>query len=135
MAVDLSDDEITVLMLSEQGQSIMAIARWEKPTDNLVAKGLLTRHDKFNHSITASGKKVLAELEKEEDESVFRPMATQLVGTMQAQKSAAQSAEQAAQHLLAAARASQPATGDSLEQAIQKWHALILPRALELAGK
>ncbi len=59
MSNDLTDDEFTVLLIAQQGESMMPIARWEKPVNDLVERGLLHRHDKFNNTITENGKEAL----------------------------------------------------------------------------
>src|ERR1700687_2208975 len=95
---DLTEDEVTVLMITQEGGKIAAIARWEKPCNSLVAKGLLFRHDKFNHSLTAAGKKALATQEKATDQALVAANNAVAVGRQQAMMSA----EQAAQHLVLA---------------------------------
>ena len=67
---NLSDQEMALLGLMAQGQSMMAIGAWEKPMEALVAKGYATRHDQFNHSITPAGRVVF---EGQED-AVIREM-------------------------------------------------------------
>lgn len=55
----LSDDEFTVLMIAAEGQSMMPIGRWQEPVESLVAKGFLKEHDRFNCTITATGREAL----------------------------------------------------------------------------
>ena len=56
IAVPLTQDEASVLMIAAQGQSLIAIGRWEKPIDSLVKRGLLHANDKFNNVITSKGR-------------------------------------------------------------------------------
>ena len=72
---DLSDQEMALLDLMAQGQSMMAIGQWEKPMEALVVKGYATRHDQFNHTATEAGLEVVARMEADEDaeiEAAFR---------------------------------------------------------------
>ncbi len=62
----LSDDEITILLIAVQGQSMAAIGRWEKPLYKLQELGLMT-HDKFNSQITNSGRAAVDRYETETD--------------------------------------------------------------------
>jgi hypothetical protein len=56
---DLTQDELTVLMIAAEGQSMMPIGRWEAPVESLVKQGLLRRADKFNNFITEAGRKAV----------------------------------------------------------------------------
>ncbi len=125
---DLTDDERTVLMIAAEGQSIAAIARWEKPIESLIQKGYLVRGDKFNNFITDAGRK----LAKETEDEPYRQMLEIGIRVRNAHTQTAMSAEQAAQHLVLAAKSSALATGDSLEHSAREWSRIALERALEL---
>lgn len=70
----LTDDEIAILTLAVQGESMAAIGRWEKPTEHLVELGLMERGDKFNNFITAAGRAALDWIERAEDEAFDRAL-------------------------------------------------------------
>lgn len=125
---DLTDDERTVLMIAAEGQSVMAIARWEKPVESLIQKGLMVRGDKWNNWITSAGRAAIKEVEDEP----YRQMLETAAKVRNAQMQTAQSTEQAAQHLVIAAKASNLVTGDSFEHSAREWSRIALERALEL---
>jgi hypothetical protein len=54
----LTADEFAVLMIAMQGESMMAIGRWQKPTESLIEKGYLQSRggDNFNCVITPEGR-------------------------------------------------------------------------------
>lgn len=56
---ELTQDEYMVLMIAASGEYMMPIGRWEKPVEDLVARGLLHRYDKFNNTITEAGKQAV----------------------------------------------------------------------------
>jgi hypothetical protein len=56
MSPELSEDELLILSLAAEGESMMALGRWEKPVERLVAFGYLRAADQFNHFITTTGK-------------------------------------------------------------------------------
>lgn len=124
---DLTEDERIVLTIAAKGQSMIAIARWEKPIDSLVAKGLMVRHDKHNNLITNAGREAIAE----DEDKPYRDLLETGIKLRNAHEQARQSAEQAAQHLALAARAS-AATGNSPQYAAEQWAKVVLDRALEL---
>jgi hypothetical protein len=126
--MNLSDDEITILMIAAQGESMMAIAHWKAPVESLIQKGYLQSRggDNFNCVITEAGRAAC------KDDATFKAMieAGSIAGSTK--KVIRDHAEQAAQLLAKAARASHSATGDAPEYAVEKWSAIILRRALEL---
>lgn len=128
--MSLSDDELTILMIAERGESMMAIAHWKAPVESLVQKGYLQSRggDNFNCVITNAGRAAV----KEAEDAPLRAMieAGSIVGA--SQKLIRDHAEQAAQLLVKAARASHSATGDAPEYAAEKWSGIILRRALEI---
>lgn len=128
----LTEDEATVLMIAAKGESIIAIARWEKLIDDLVGRGLMQRLNKHNNVITLAGQQALEQYEKGTDEDLRQVLGfAQQIANVRTQASL--SGEQAANHLLIAARASSAATGDSLESAIRKWGAVAIERAIEMS--
>lgn len=124
---DLSDDEVTVLLIAAKGESMMPIGRWEAPVNSLVAKGLLRRHDKFNNVITDAGMKAA---EKDEDD-VARQMIEANNVVAAGKQQARASAEAIAVQLVDLAELSARTTGDDKVEALRKWARVILERALE----
>jgi hypothetical protein len=53
---ELSDDELTILAIAAEGESMIPLGKWEKAVERLVSLGYLRRLDKFNNVITARGK-------------------------------------------------------------------------------
>jgi hypothetical protein len=54
---DLTDDELTVLLITERGAPLFAIGRWEKPIKALAARGLLRpAPDGMRYEITDEGR-------------------------------------------------------------------------------
>ena len=125
---DLSQDELTILLIAAEGESMAAIGRWEAPINSLVEKGLLLRGDKFNNFITPAGK---AAAKKDEDANYAALLET---GTKinNARAMAQQSVEQAAQHLVIAGRATAQLTGDNPKDAMRQWATAAIKRALEI---
>lgn len=131
MPETLTDDEYTVLMLVEQGQTIGPIGRWEKPVKDLHSRGLLNQFNAWNYGKTDAGSAVLAEHEK----GVDIDLALVLSGTNRlaiAASEARVAAEEAAKHLANAVRISSKVTGDKTEVAARAWAESIVKRALEL---
>lgn len=128
MSTEVTDDEYTVLMIMDQGESLAAIGRWEKPLDALVERGLARRLDKFNNIITTEGKKALGAREKG-DEAALKQLIPQINS---AQTQARSHVEAAAQHLARAAQVSAPVTGDDPNTALLSWNIECLKRAREL---
>ena len=63
----LSDEEIAVLELSHQGNSMMPIGRWEKSVERLVRLGYLRAFDRFNNEITDQGRYALEQARENTD--------------------------------------------------------------------
>ena len=68
----LSEDDLIVLSLAADGESMAAIGRWEKPCDKLVRLGYLSRGDKFNNFITPEGKERWAREEDRELHAIIQ---------------------------------------------------------------
>ena len=85
---DLSQDELTILMIAAEGESMMPIGRWEKPLDSLVAKGLMHRHDKFNVVITPDGRKACKETEDGNIRGLIEANNTMVTGKETARRNA-----------------------------------------------
>jgi hypothetical protein len=130
---DLSDDEFTVLRIAAQGESMMAIGRWQKPVESLLEKGLMQSRggDNSNCVITAAGRAV-AKAAKEAEDAPFRELIETGSKIGATQKGIRDFAEQAAQLLAKAAKASHGAVGDAPEYSAKKWSEVILQRALEI---
>lgn len=130
----LTEDEYTVLAIAAGGNSMMAVARWEKPTESLAKKGFLERLDKFNHIITPTGRKVLEERERQDEatlDNALRNVIEKGSKLSSAQHKAAQEAELSVQHLVNAVSLSCSATGDSFAHACRQWSEQIVKAALE----
>lgn len=132
---DLSQDELTVLLIAAKGEPMIPIGRWKVPTESLIARGYMqprkhpgdpTGH--FNNYITAAGQ---AAVEKAEDEPL-REMVQVSQSITHEQKKIRANAEQIAVQLVDLADASHRVTGDAQIEALEKWSRLILKRALEL---
>ena len=104
MAMTLSDDEYTVLMLANDGNSMIPIGRWKKPILDLTDKGYMKEHDSVNYGITSKGRQALHAHEEKVD-----------LGLIEACDKVAKSknqanfyADEAVKCLVEAARACQP---------------------------
>ena len=71
---ELSQDELTVLLVAREGEPMMPIGRWEAPVRSLLARGYLRSHRHegdptgyFNNYITPQGKLAA---DKAEDDSL-----------------------------------------------------------------
>ena len=124
----LSDDEFTVLLIAAEGESLMPLGRWQAPVENLVARGYLRQLDRFNNVITTEGRKAIG-ARNHEDESAIK-QASKDVRVAQAEARLA--ADDAAEALARAAKASVRATGDRADTAVLNWNAEVLRKALEL---
>ena len=125
---DLSQDELTVLMIAAQGESMMPIGRWEAPIESLVHKGYLRREDRFNNYITDQGRKAA---EQAENANVKAVIDTRGAQERIAEKAKAR-AEELAVLLAELANYSAQATGDMPMTALRNWGKIILERAKEL---
>jgi FkbM family methyltransferase len=63
----MTDDELTVLMIAAQGESMIPIGRWKQPIESLTARGLMRCFDTANYGITALGQQAVKQEEKERD--------------------------------------------------------------------
>lgn len=124
----LTDQELGILQIHVEGGNVAAIGHWEKACDHLVELGYLRRIDKLNHQITPVGREVSRQ---QEDAAIGKMIEVgSAIGSIQ--KKIRDFAEQAAQLLVQASRASQDVTGDTPQEAAKKWSGIILRRALEL---
>ena len=130
---NLTDDEYAVLMIHQEGGSVAAVAWWEKPCDSLVARGLLKRHDKFNHGITTAGRQAIKEREAQDDQALrgaLTGMAQKMDSAASTQASIQEFVRQAADLLAQAARASSLVTGDAPAVSAQRWGEVIINEAI-----
>ena len=65
---DLTQDELTVLLIAAEGERMMPIGRWEAPAQSLLTKGYLQRNvspqdpsGMYNLTITSAGRKACAQ--------------------------------------------------------------------------
>jgi hypothetical protein len=125
---DLTQDELTVLLIAAEGESMMPIGRWEAPVASLVAKGYLHSNDKFNNFITDAGRKAA----EAQDNANIREL-TETYYTVERSHEAARSrAEELANLLAELATYSSTITGDDKVKALREWARTILTRALEM---
>ena len=129
--MSLTDDEMSVLMIADRDQYMLAIGRWELPVKSLTNKGL-PRREMINggpqYTITEQGRVALHVQERAIDDRVTQA----IVQTNNATFEARQYAEQAAQMLAKAAKISNSVTGEHPVTAAHRWTPEILARALEL---
>jgi hypothetical protein len=132
---ELSQDELTILMIAATGEPMMPIGRWEQPAKSLVAKGLLKPHPRagdptghFNLHITPEGAAAAEQGENDSYRAVLNVGAT----IQHEQRKARKHAEQIAVQLVDLAEASSKVTGDTKVDALRRWSEIILTRALEM---
>lgn len=133
MQTSLTDDEYTVLLIAAEGQSMMAIGRWEKSVDALVVRGLLERKDKFNNFITLAGRQEAAKREKQDGNAVleaYKRATGEVVGPRRDQLRMA--GEELAQLLANAARTLARENDIPVELAVRQASEVVLDRALEI---
>lgn len=133
--MNLSDDELTVLLIAAKGEPMLAIGRWEEPTKSLILKGYLQAcswagdpSGNANNVITDAGRKAAREAE----DAPFKALIEIGSKVGATQKAIRDFAEQAAQLLAQAAKTSHDITGDAPEYAAEKWSGIILRRAKEI---
>lgn len=132
---DLSDDELTVLMIADRGEALMPIGRWEAPVRSLLERGYLRANPTpgdsdgmHNCTITDAGRQAL----KRQEDEPYRQMIEVSGKITRAQHELAATGEQAAQVLVGMARASAAVTGNSAQSELRNWSRVVLTRALEL---
>ncbi len=135
---DLTQDEITVLLIAAKGEPMMPIGRWRAPAEKLIAKGLLQPRPHagdptgfFNLCITAAGK-AQADQEESDFDGQLRTMMTVQTQINHAQNHARAAAEQIAVQLVDLTDLSIKVTGDDKVKALREWSKVILTRALEM---
>jgi hypothetical protein len=126
--VDLTQDELIILLIADEGESMMPIGRWEAPVASLVAKGYLHANDKFNNVITDAGRKVC----KQADDDSARALIGVNDAVVEGWQKAAARAEEPAVLLAELATYSSSVTGDDKVKALREWGRVVLSRALEL---
>ena len=125
---DLTQDELTVLLIAAEGESMAPIGRWEAPTLSLVAKGYLKSLDKFNNVITDDGR---AACSKADDDNA-RALITVNNAVVEGRQRAAARAQELAALLAELATYSSSITGDDKVKSLREWSKVILGTALEL---
>jgi len=135
---DLSQDEITVLLIAAEGEPMMPIGRWRAPAESLIAKGLLQPRPHvgdpagfFNLHITAAGKAQAAQTESDFD-GQMRTLIDVNNQIHHAKTQARAAAEQIAVQLVDLTELSVKVTGDDKIKALREWSKVILTRALEM---
>jgi hypothetical protein len=125
---ELTNDELTVLLIAAKGESMMPIGRWEAPVASLVAKGLLHAQDKFNNVITEAGRKALRNTEEDD----VRHLVEVNNAVVEARQKASARADELATLLAELATYSSSVTGDDKVTALRNWAKIILGKALEM---
>lgn len=124
----LSEDEYTVLLIAAQGEYLAPIGWWEKPVRDLAVRGLLQMLDSVNFVITDAGRQAAQQEDQKNDQAI----AGALKQAASVQGDIRDFAEQAANLLAAAGKASAGVTGDAPSVAVDKWSEIIRKRAREL---
>jgi len=127
---DLSQDELTVLLIAAQGESMMPIGRWEAPVENLVERGYLRRTDRFNNYITDEGRAVA----EAQDNANFKAVIEKRNEVVGAQDKARARAEELAILLAELAAYSAAMTDDDKLTALKNWGRIVLENAKEKLG-
>jgi hypothetical protein len=70
----MTDDEMTVLLIAAQGESMIPIGRWEQPILALTERGLMQRNDASNYGITEKGKRAVKQEETERDAALVKEL-------------------------------------------------------------
>ena len=76
----MTNDELTVLMIVAEGESMIPIGRWEQPMRDLIARGLLQKWDAVNYIITSEGMDALKAEEKQRDGEFANALKTRQSG-------------------------------------------------------
>jgi FkbM family methyltransferase len=63
----MTNDEMTVLMIAAEGESMIPIGRWEKPIHDLAQLGLMSKLDSTNYVITPAGREAVKAEEQQRD--------------------------------------------------------------------
>lgn len=125
---DLSPDELTVLLIANEDESMMPIGRWETPVKSLLARGYLRANNKFNNVITETGRQAVNNDENETAQHMIEANNVAVIG----KQNAREAAEAIAVQLVDLAELSVKITGNDKAAAVHKWGRLILIRAAEL---
>ena len=134
---NLTQDELTLLLIAAKGEPMMPIGHWKAPAEQLIARGFLKPNPSpqdptgmFNLRITEAGRAAA----QREDTAYDRQLGdiitkSRQIGHTQAKARAA--AEQIAVQLVDLAEMSSQMTGDDKVTALRNWARIILERALE----
>src|SRR3979490_14498 len=118
---DLTQDELTVLLIADEGGSMMPLGRWQAPVESLIVKGYLHANDQFNNVITEAGRKACG---KAEDDNVRSMVDANNAMVMGRQKATAR-AEELAILLAELATFSSGITGNDKVEALRQWAKII----------
>ena len=128
---DLTQDELTMLLIAAKGEPMMPIGRWRESAETLVKKGLLQPRPHagdltgfFNLCITAAGK-LQAEQEDSDFDGQLRTMLDVTNQIQHAQNQARASAEQIAVQLVNLTELSVKVTGEAKVKALREWSKVI----------
>ena len=76
---ELTEDEITCLMIMGEGENMLAIGRWKPALESLARKNLMKRQDTNQYAITDEGREAARLRGQEDDEALatlMRPRCT-----------------------------------------------------------
>lgn len=68
---ELTEDEFTVLLLADNGESMIPIGRWKAPILSLTTKGFMRKNDEVNYSITDAGRQARATRDAEDEDAML----------------------------------------------------------------
>ena len=132
---DLSQDELTVLLIAAKGEPMIPIGRWAEPTKSLIKMGYLKPHEHpgdptghFNNYITPEG----MALAQRSDDDVVRDAVMVSSSIQHEQRKIRANAEAIAVQMVDLAMASSKMTGDAPLVAMEKWGKIIGKRAMEM---
>ena len=134
VVTELSQEEVSVLMIAAQGETLAPIGQWKQPIETLVMRGLMKRINDANYGITPEGR-LAVHMREQEDDSRLLAAVNKRLTAQHTQANIVKFAEQAAQLLAMSGRASAEVTGDTPEDAARRWSQVILTRALELLAQ
>lgn len=132
---ELSQDELTVLLIAAEGQPMMPIGRWAEPTRALIARGYLMPHGHpgdpsggHNNYITVAGR---AAAEAAENANL-RAMIGASNKVADAKQKARGQAEQIAAWLVELVALTENVTGEDKQAVLDHWVKVVSARAMEL---
>ena len=138
---ELTNDELTVLMVASRGESMIPIGRWAQSLKSLAARDYMRARDEANYVITDAGRRAMDEA----DDANIRAMivgnnkaadATIIVaasaGVLAKPSVDPASVQLAARAIVADAMTGSLLGGGTAKEVARRLHDLVWPRCLEL---